>query len=271
MILNTPDFNLKATLESGQVFGFQKKENEVYEGFISNSFVRLRQNAHCLEVETAGNQLSEQQIINFFHLDFDLTPIYEILAEHPKLNALAKSFKGLRIIRQDSWEALACFIISSNNNIKRIQKIRKNLAEAFSDSFFGFPKADQVAKTNELHLRKLGLGYRAPFLMEVSRQVTQNPDLFAHLRAMTYQEAKEKLMELKGIGEKVSDCVLLFGLQKYEAFPVDVWIWRAMRKLYFRNRKTSEEKIRSFAQKRWGINSGYIQQYLYYGIKNGGL
>ena len=261
MILETPDFNLAATLESGQVFGFEKNLDGTYEGFILGSKVRLKQNHHVLEIES---DLSERDIIHFFHLDFDLSPIYEILSEDPRLEAVTEQCKGLRIIRQSFWEALVCFIISANNNIKRIQKIRRSLVSAFS----GFPTFHQIAASSESELRSLGLGYRAPFLLETAKVIALNPELLGTIRDQSYADAKLKLLDFPGVGPKVADCVLLFGLQKYEAFPVDTWISKVMRKLYFRNRKTAERKIQNFGQRRWQQYAGYIQQYLFHGAKS---
>ena len=266
MILNIHDFNLEATLESGQVFGFEKVESGVYEGFISKAFLRIRQH-HGLEIESSG--ITEREIIHFFHLDFDLTPVYELLSEDPRLRLIAQRFKGLRIIRQNFWEALACFIISANNNIKRIQKIRRNLVSTFSGSSREFPSFDQIASSSEEKLRALGLGYRAPYLWKTANIVAANPNILSDIQNLSYDGAKEKLLEFPGVGKKVADCVLLFGIQKYEAFPVDTWILKAMRKLYFRNRKVAEQKIQKFGQQRWKQHAGYIQQYLFHAAKSG--
>ncbi len=267
MILNVPDFNLEATLESGQVFGFEKIERGIYEGFISGSLVRLRQEGNRLNIDSLD--VPEREVIHFFHLDFDMAPVYKLLSEDPHLNAVNQKFKGLRIIRQNFWEALACFIISSNNNIKRIQKIRRNLVAEFSCPSLQFPSVDRIAESSEEKLRVLGLGYRAPFLLKTARVVASSPEILDQIRGDSYHEAKAKLLEFPGVGEKVADCVLLFGVQKYEAFPVDTWILKVMRKLYFRNRNVAEDKIQRFGQNRWKQYAGYIQQYLFYGAKNG--
>ncbi len=267
MILTVPDFNLEATLESGQVFGFEKIECGIYEGFILGSLVRLRQEGNRLKIDSLD--VPEREVIHFFHLDFDMAPVYELLSEDPRLNAVNQRFKGLRIIRQNFWEALACFIISSNNNIKRIQKIRRNLVAEFSCPSLQFPSVDRIAGSSEEKLRVLGLGYRAPFLLNTARMIALNPELLSSMQSQSYAEAKMKLLELPGVGKKVADCVLLFGVQKYEAFPVDTWITKVVRKLYFRNRKIAEHKIQKFGQNRWKQYAGYIQQYLFHGAKSG--
>ena len=189
------------------------------------------------------------------------------MEEDPLLSPVAKKLKGLRLIRQDPWEALACFIISSNNNVKRIQGIWKNLSERFSHDKKSFPTPHEVACRHERTLREAGLGYRAPFLLRSAQFISANPQTMDAIRAAEYTEALKRVISFPGIGPKVADCVLLYGFQKYEAFPVDVWILRVMRKLYFRGRSIPEARIRRFGQKRWGNLAGYVQQYLFHSAR----
>ncbi|HXV18757.1 MAG TPA: hypothetical protein VD883_01630, partial [Candidatus Omnitrophota bacterium] len=132
-----------------------------------------------------------------------------------------------------------------------------------------FPSAKQIAKTHERTLRQLGLGYRAPFLLHTAQFISTSPQCLDMIRQCDYEEARERVLAFPGIGPKVADCVLLYGFHKLEAFPVDVWILRAMRKLYFRNRKVSEDKVRRFGQKKWGTNAGYVQQYIFHAARSG--
>ncbi len=267
--IKAPDFNLEATLESGQVFGFQKSPDGFYEGTIDGREVRLRQDLNFLQVQNHSQKSTEPKVRHFFDLDRDLNPVYEILNKEEPLAKILQKFRGLRLIRQNSWEALACFIISSNNNVKRIQGIWKNLTSRLSADGFSFPKPFEIAKSHERMLRELGLGYRAPFLFRSAQFLAHNPVSLDLIREAEYSEARHRLLQFPGIGPKVADCALLYGFQKYEAFPVDVWILRVMRKLYFRNRKVSEEKIHGFGQKRWGNLAGYVQQYLFHGARSG--
>ena len=277
MHLQADDFNLEATLDSGQVFGFKKHDDKVYEGVIAGRPVRLWQTQNRLYTD---NGFPQERLIHFFDLDRDLSSVYRILKEE-NIYAACKKIMGLRLIRQDPWEALACFILSSNNNVKRIQGIWKNLSEYYcgggsrlpageaGTAPTAFPTASQIASSHERILRQLGLGYRAPFLQYTAQFVSQNLKYLEWVREADYGEAKARVLALPGIGEKVADCVLLYGFQKYEAFPVDVWILRVMRKLYFRNRKVSDKKIHEFAQKKWGDKAGYVQQYLFHGARSG--
>lgn len=259
------DFNLEATLDSGQVFGFVKLNEKIYEGLLYGYPVKLWQTANTFHIES---KIPKSKIIEYFDLERDLRPIYRIMEEDPKLALIPTKLKGLRLIQQDHWEALACFIISSNNNVKRIQHIWKNLSK-LSNSKQSFPRAHEIARVHERTLRELGLGYRAPFLSRTAQFISKNDLALDAIHEADYDEARQRVMQFPGIGPKVADCVLLYGFQKYEAFPVDVWILRVMRKLYFKNRKVSEEKIRQFGMRRWGLNAGYIQQYLFHGARTG--
>ena len=265
MQIRVNDFNLSSTLESGQVFGFTKAGDGAYEGVIGQAPVRLWQKNGTLFAQGIGKA---ERLREYFDLDRDLTPLYALLRAEAPLENLPVKLAGLRLIRQDPWEALACFILSSNNNVKRIQGIWKNLSFHFNRGRC-FPTPGQIAQTHERILRQLGLGYRAPFLWASARFVAASPQSLDVIRRAHYEEAKRRVLAFPGIGPKVADCVLLYGFQKYEAFPVDVWIGRVMRKIYFRNRKISEARIRRFGQRQWGNLAGYVQQYLFHGARMG--
>ena len=266
--LKVNDFNLEATLNSGQVFGFTETGG-FFRGPIAGRAVELKQAGNDLWTRSSSKKNLVRDIRQYFDLDRDLTPIYEILEQEEPIRKTLDVFKGLRLIRQDSWEALACFIISSNNNVKRIQGIWRNLSSRISEDSCSFPKPREIAASHEKILRELGLGYRAPYLLRSAQFVAANPDSLKYIRGAEYEEAKERLLQFPGIGEKVADCVLLYGFQKFEAFPVDTWILRAMRKIYFKNQSVSKNKILRFAQNRWGKHAGYVQQYLFHSARMG--
>ncbi len=273
MKIKASDFNLETTLDSGQVFGFLKSPAKVYQGSIAGAELQLFQEKEYLNFKPQGKPVDPAAIEAFFDLKRDLSPLYSILEADEKLQPVCQNLKGLRLIQQDPWEGLACFILSSNNNVKRIQHIWKNLSAYYNrrrkDGSIRFPNALEIASSHENVLRELGLGYRAPFLWASAKYVAGNPRCLEFIREDDYEKACERVIAFPGIGPKVADCVLLYAFQKYEAFPVDVWILRAMQKLYFKNRKVSESRVHDFAQKRWGQNAGYVQQYIFHGIRTG--
>jgi len=239
-----------------------------FRGFLRGKKVTLRREGETLVVQ--GRTLpSERQVREYFDLDRDLSPVYAHLETDAVLKPALEKFRGLRLIQQDPWEALACFILSSNNNVKRIQGIWRNLSAKLSPGTNAFPAASQIARCHERTLRELGLGYRAPFLQRTALFVASSPGTLDAIREASYEEAVARVIAFPGIGPKVADCVLLYGFQKVEAFPVDVWILRVMRKLYFRGRRVSEERVRRAAARRWGALAGYVQQYLFHGARNG--
>lgn len=270
--IKVTDFNLEATMDSGQVFGFTKNRDGSYQGVLAGQQVHFSQKKNWLEVTP---DISQDIVSLYFDLHRDLRPLYDLMEKDEKLKSLPERLRGLRLIRQDPWQGLACFILSSNNNIKRIQGIWKNLLQYYQkrrkDGPMGFPSAGEVASSHEGVLRELGLGYRAPFLWASARFIASNPGYLQVIEEASYSEALERVIAFPGIGPKVADCVLLYAFQKYEAFPVDVWILRAMRKLYFNDRKISEKRVHQFAQKRWGSNAGYIQQYIFHAVRTGGF
>ena len=280
MKIKCDDFNLAATLDCGQVFGFTPDGNGRYEGILLGHPVKISQKNGYLNVQNGLTDLSVDIVRHYFDLDFDLSPVYAHLQDvvgaglvpaqmgDPKGRPYGVWFgryRGLRIIRQDPWEALACFIISSNNNVKRIMGIYRNLLQHFRK----FPSPVQIARCHESVLREAGLGYRAPFLWSTAVFLSNNSDYLKTIRDSEYEEARERVLAFPGIGPKVADCVLLYGFHKLEAFPVDVWISRVMRRLYFRNRSVPEDKVCRFGMKRWGINAGYVQQYLFHSVRMG--
>lgn len=261
------DFNLKATLESGQVFGFKSDPSGFYEGRIGCFDVRISQKGRTLEVEAPAG-FSKSHLVDYFDLNRDLNPVYKLLQAEPFWKAV-QPIKGLRLIKQDSWEALACFIISSNNNVKRIQGIWANLSQRFSHDKRSFPRPAEIARHHERTLREAGLGYRAPFLLHTAQFIKANPKSLDVIREAPYEEARKRVLSFPGIGPKVADCALLYGFHKLEAFPVDVWILRAMRKIYFSGRKVSESKVHASGRQRWGQMAGYVQQYIFHGARLG--
>jgi len=263
------DFQLADTLTSGQTFRWRFKDGAFY-GLICGCAVRVRQADSTLTVETVDSRLTEQDVIRYFSLDVDLAPLLASIDNDAQVHEAITRHRGLRIVRQDPWECLVCFICSSFNNIVRIQGMIERLCQEFGSplSFNGFrgcsfPSAETMAHVPERRLRELGLGFRAPYLKRTARLVAEGKLPFEALRRTDYVVTKQALLRCDGVGDKVADCVALFGLQKYEAFPVDVWIERAMR-YYFRTRRPTRARVHDFARRHFGRYAGWAQQYLYH-------
>jgi len=269
--LKVSDFDLGLTLDCGQAFRWNKIGDRKYSGVIGESIVEISQDGGRLSVLASNASINHAFMRSYLGLDDDLTSIYNDIAYDINIKDAIKRFRGLRILRQPFWECLASFIISAYNNIPRIKGIIYRLGSCsgnrivMGDSInYSFPAASVIAGSSLDQLGRCGLGYRAPFLKKAAMAVADGKITAGCLKAMTYPDAKEALMRLDGVGQKVSDCVLLYSIGKFEAFPVDVWIKRIMENFYFKGKNTTENKIREFAVAHFGQYAGYAQQYLYY-------
>ena len=267
-----PDFSLQATLTSGQAFRWTQHEGWWY-GFIGPSVVKVRQEDGRLLVESSDPRLTPERVIHYFALDLDLADIISSIDVDMQVHHAITAHRGLRILRQDGWETLASFICASFNNIKRIEGMIERLCQAYGrpaalNGFrgFSFPEPATLAGVSERKLRALGLGYRAPYLRATARLVVEGKLPVDHLRRVDYEATKRTLLEFDGVGDKVADCVALFGFEKYEAFPIDVWIERAMR-YYFRHKNMTRKLMHDYAARHFGPYACYAQQYLYHDVR----
>ena len=267
------DFSLQTTLASGQTFRWKQRDGWFY-GFLDSSVLRVRQEGNRLLYESADPTLTPERIVRYFALDIDLHDILRQIDVDMQIHHAIGRHRGLRVLRQSGWEGLASFILASFNNIKRIEGMLERLCQAYGTPVglngfrsFGFPSAEAIASVSERQLRSLGLGYRALYLKATARVVADGQLPMRQLRRVGYDDAKAALLRCDGVGDKVADCVALFGFEHYEAFPVDVWIERAMR-YYFRHRKATRSRVHAYARRHFGPYAGYAQQYLYHYVRN---
>jgi N-glycosylase/DNA lyase len=253
------DFSLKATVESGQIFRWQFV-NGYYYIIVGDVILKVQQKGSKLFFETS----KPFDVRHYLGLDAPYSAIIRSISKDAYVKKAVAANYGLRLVRQPMWECLASFICSSFSNIPRIKKNINSISQQFgrhislgSYHSFSFPQPQAVV---ESELKTCGLGYRCDYLQRTSLAVAQRPRLLQDIGKLPYCEAKKKLMELPGVGAKVADCVLLFAYGKYEAFPVDVWISRAMKRYISAN----EIKTAEFARNYFGKYAGYAQQFLYH-------
>jgi len=267
-------FDLGASLESGQAHRW-KKSDDWYAGVIRGEFIQIRQNAQVVEFSSGPSpeEAAAKMLRDYFRLDDDIDAIYSDLNRDGRVAAMVNKYPGLRILRTEPWECLVAFICSANNNIARIHQLMERMSDEFGSPLtlngltrHTFPSPADLAEAGEDELRRLGLGFRAPYVDQASRAVLEGKlDLPALVR-MPYPEAKAALMEQKGIGSKIADCIAVFSLEKLEAFPIDVWIRRALAEWYFPGQKTPPDRaLLEWAQHHFGRYGGYAQQYLFHG------
>lgn len=259
-------FNPLHTLDCGQVFRFSPYKN----GYLVNSADKIAY-VHSDGVKTVIESEEPDYFYNYFDLGRDYSEIVNTASAFniPLLTKSALACKGLRILNQNREEMIYSFIISQNNNIPRIKGIISRICERLGEKksspfgdYFAFPLSSALAKADISVFTSAGAGYRDNYLSETSRRICTEG--IAHLEALNSKELKEKLLTYKGIGPKVADCVALFGFRKMDSFPVDTWI----EKVYiedFKGTLKGREKIAKYLTDTFGENSGYVQQYLFYG------
>lgn len=264
MQITIKDFDLKNTIESGQFFRFEKL-GEWYYCYERYSVLRLKQENNKIFVDGDKNHA-----LNLLGLTADYNKILAFLLQDTTLQPIIKKYKGLRIMNRDPWETLVSFQCSIMSNIPKIKKNMALLSAEFGQKietphqFHAFPNPGEL--NDEKRIRKCATGFRAKYIFGANKMV--NDTFFAKLKKMKYEYAKEKLVELPGVADKVADCICLFSLGKTEAFPVDVWIERVMQEIYFDGEKVKPKVIRQFAHDRWGEHAGYAQQFLYHWVRN---
>lgn len=255
------DFSAKDILECGQIFAFNKTEK----GYVVFS---LDKKAEIVETETGFKIITcdTKYFENFFDLKTDYGLIKSRLSKFKILENPIKFGHGIRILKQDLFETLISFIVSANNNIKRIQLILNRLREKLGKNmgdYYAFPTQEKLLSVDEQFFKDIGAGYRASYLYKVVRQV--NEKTLESWRELPTKELRNKLIALSGIGPKVADCVLLFGYGKKDVFPVDTWINQMYNKFY--KPLDNREKIRENLVNEFGELSGYAQQYLFFSMR----
>jgi N-glycosylase/DNA lyase len=274
-------FDLDSTLCCGQTFSWNRQGQWWY-GIVKKTAFKIFQIDDFLEFEVTDTDF----VKSYFGLYDNLPKILSQISKDEHIGTAVKTFRGLRILRQDPWECLLSYICATYKNISAIKKMLLNLSKVFGDKvcydgydFYTFPTPEKLAKATNRELAKCSLGYRAKYVSETAKMIFENDFEFEDLRKMSYEKAKAELLNFSGVGLKVADCVLLFSLGKLQAFPIDVWIKRTVLKYYanhFPNEfieKISKKKslteseydqISLFGQNYFGEYAGYAQEYLYH-------
>ena len=273
------DYDLAATLDSGQVFRWQR-EGDAWVGVLGKHFLRLAQTPEGIHAQADGPVHDWHFLREFLQSDINLVAILKTFPNDDPMRAAVAACRGLRLLRQDPWECLASFILSSTKQIVQIRQIVGLLCERFGEpSSVGlcppsgsaltecrrsFPTPQRLAACSEKELRDCKMGFRAPSLLAAAQRIADGSFDLERIHALDYAAARAELMTLRGVGGKIADCVLLFGYGYDSAFPVDVWIERALQELYFPRRRASEQRLRKFAATHFGPHAGYAQQYLFH-------
>ncbi|WP_054743487.1 DNA-3-methyladenine glycosylase family protein [Cellulosilyticum ruminicola] len=280
MLGHLDHFDVRQILESGQVFRFEKITEQSYMLVAKQKVIKLAQHEESSSVMIYNTNISELDEVWSHYLDIDTNyaEITSTLSAKDEYMAKAVTFgRGIRILKQDPWEMLISFIISQNKAISHIKECIKNISMQFGTpiedeeckGYYTFPTPEQLKDATEEDLRACKVGFRAPYILDACHKILNEEIVLNELYLLPAEEAKEKLMSIKGVGPKIADCILLFAYSKMELFPTDVWIKRVMEGLYFEGREVKLAEIQKFAKSYFGDLAGYAQQYLFfYGREN---
>jgi len=259
------DFDLTKTFECGQCFRWDADEGGEYTGVVRGKAVRLRNENDNIIISCSVEDF-ELVWRNYFDLDRNYKEIRELLSIDDFMLKATEFGIGIRLLRQEKWEALCSFIISQCNNIPRIKKIITTLCREFGDRFeydgkdyYSFPSAQKLASLDEHHLAPLRCGYRASYILSAAQDVSSGKLDLETLSKSSPEAARSVLKKLHGVGEKVADCAMLFGLNMLDTFPRDVWM----------NRAIAEYFSPSFDPAVFSPYAGIAQQYIFHYVRNG--
>jgi len=272
-----PDFDLAMTLDSGQVFHWEKAGGG-FVGTIGDLAVYVEQKGDVLKVRCGATLARSPRrplpgiVAHYFALDHPLSEICASFPDDSIMNAARDFCRGLRIIRQPKWECLATFICSSMKQVAHIRQISLALRKRFGEQrrignqlVYSFPTSERVAQASGKELLECKLGYRAKNLRATARRVNSGQADVEAWSSLSDAELRKQLCALPGVGPKIANCVMLFAYERLRAFPVDVWIERVLRQRYFpRRKKMTAQRLREFSETYFGEHGGYAQQYLFH-------
>lgn len=260
IVKNIHDFDINATLLSGQCFRFRKNDDKSFTGVVKNHILNLKYDEINNELIITG--IDEKQYLEFYEEYFDLKRDYNKIRKELEQDEVMKKAvqfsPNIKILNQEFWETLCSFIISQNNNIPRITSIIETLCKNFGtkikDDFYTFPSAKTISQLDLNQINIIKSGFRGKYILDAAKKVANKTVDYEKIKNMNLNESREHLMQIKGVGPKVADCTLLYGAKKFDAFPVDVWMKRAISTLY-------PNGIPNVVKKHAGIAQLYIFNY----------
>ena len=263
------DFDLLMTFDCGQCFRWEKVDNAYY-GIAYGKPLKISQTGDTVTLYDTTKDCWNKVWNRYFDMERDYGEIKKRLSSDPVMKTASYFGSGIRLLNQEPFECLISFIISASNNIPRIKKIIDSLCTNFGDKvtylgkdFYTFPTAQRLSRLELSDLAVIKAGFRDKYILNAAKAVANGMIDLECLKSAGYEYAKSELLKLSGVGNKVADCVLLFSLEKYGSFPVDVWIKRIMEYCYF-DGETNKETISAFAGEKFSELGGFAQQYLFY-------
>lgn len=267
------DFDADHTFDCGQCFRWDREEDGSYTGVAFGRAVNIKKEAGGLVIDNCTEEDYKNIWADYLDAQRDYAAVKTLLSAHDDVMKRAVEYgRGIRLLHQDPWETLISFIVSQNSNIPRIKKCVESLCSNFGESLgeyrgqerFAFPTAERLAGLTQKDLSVCRLGYRDKYILETAAAVAADGGMtLAGSRELSFADAEKYIRSLKGVGPKVANCILLFGLLKYESFPLDVWMKRIMHELYGFE-EGDMKGMAAYARENFGEYSGFAQQYLFY-------
>jgi len=265
------EIDVAKTFESGSLYGWWHT-NGWYETTVGEGFLRVRDDRDGMVYESEG--VGEEAVERFLGLYDSLKEVQESVSGNPPVERTFEKHRGLRIPRGDPFASVVSFIASAQSNNQRTRSVIRRLCERHGDTRDGwkaytFPSPEKVAALSEGELRELGFGYRAPYITETAEVVADGGVEFDRLREEPYREAHSELKRLKGVGDKVADCVLLFSLGFLSVVALDTWLRRIIDEKFSHLQRDGYEGTARAFREEFGEYAGYVQTYLYHEARTG--
>lgn len=236
VIVNIPCFDLARTLDCGQAFRWAQTGENEWHGVAYSKPLTLRQTESGIEFVGTDKEDFENIWVPYFDLERDYDALCERFMQDEYLEKAVTECSGIRVLRQEPWEAICSFIISANNNIPRIKgiidRLCRLLGEHLGGDDYSFPSAVKIAEAGIEALAPIRAGFRAKYIIDAAQKVAGGEIDFEKIFASDLETGRDELIKIKGVGEKVAQCALLYGFGKADAFPVDVWVRRVMQEMY---------------------------------------
>ena len=286
VIEGVKNFKLKQTFECGQCFRFHKISDTNYITVAFERVIELEEDGDNIIIYNSNEDDVKNIWIKYFDLERDYSAIKEELAKDDLLKKSVEFGPGIRILNQNPFEILISFIVSARNSIPSIMKTINKISakwgrkiEYKGEIYYAFPTVEQIKDASLEEIQETGASFRSKYIIDTIGNVYKSMEAakngseeekeeykkynLDYIKSLSDDDCHKALQEFKGVGAKVADCIMLFSMEKYSAFPVDVWVKRAM--IYFYGAEdASLNKIRIFARNKFGKLSGFAQQYLFY-------
>jgi len=268
-------FDFKKIADGGQAFRWNLQDDGTYVGVVGNYVFEIDQRDNELIIDSSGSGEEIPFLEEYMDLKRDYSEIEKKMLEFEELIPVVTFSSGYRILFQNPWETTISFIISANNHIRNIKRTIENICRSYGnpinfkgETYYTFPSPDVLARISEEELMLTKCGYRARFIIETAKIIADGKFDLYNFYEKSAGEIRTHLVTLPGVGRKVADCIMLYSMRKFDAFPIDVWIQRVMQHMYFEGKKVSLGKLQKFAEDRFGEIAGFVQQYLYFYSRN---